>query len=96
MAASFQAKDSQVLQQQLKVQELCLFASNGLISDDMTDLFIQLNEPIIEVLMCIKQVAAGTVTGVVATVDSSTSIKIAGETGAAATTSYLIKYSTHE
>lgn len=97
MAASFQAKDSQVLQQQLAVQELCLFANNSLISDDSTNLNIELNEKIVSVLHCIKQVAGGTVSGVVPSIQNDgngnpTIIRLAGETGAASTTRYLVKY----
>lgn len=101
MAASFQAKDSQVLQQQLVVQEICLKANNSLISDDSTDLFIHMGETITSTLMCVKQIAAGTVSGVVATVANDTSgnptlIKLAGQTGSATTTSFMVKYTTAE
>lgn len=101
MAASFQAKDSQVLQQQLVVQELTLKANNSLITDDSTDLFIHMGETILTTVMCIKQIAAGTVSGVVATVANDTDgnptlIKLAGQTGAATTTSFQVKYTTHE
>lgn len=93
MAASFQSKDSQVLNQQLKVQELVLFANNSLISDDSTDLFVSIGETVQSVLSCQKQVAAGTLSGVVATVHSDpTKIKLAGQTAAAATTTYVIRY----
>lgn len=97
MAASFQAKDSQVLNEQLKVQELVLKANNPLISDDSTDLFVSIGETLGSVLSCVKQIAAGTVSGVVATVATDTSkIKLAGETGAASTTTYIIKYTVKE
>lgn len=93
MAASYQAKDEAVLGQQLKVQELVLKANSSLISDDSTDLFVSLNESAAQVLMVVKQVAAGTLSGVVGSVHSDpTKIKLAGETGAVASTSYLIKY----
>lgn len=93
MAASFQSKDSQVLNQQLKVQELVLFANNSLISDDSTDLFVSIGENVQSVLSCQKQVAAGTLSGVVATVHSDpTKIKLAGQTGPVASTTYVIKY----
>lgn len=90
---SYQAKDSQVLNQQLKVQELTLFANNNLISDDSTDLFVSIGETVLQVLSCQKQVAAGTLSGVVGSVATdATKIKLAGQTGAAATTSYVIRY----
>ncbi len=93
MAASYQAKDSDVLGKQLKAQELVIKANDTLITDDATDLFVDIKEDVSQVLSCIKQVAAGTVSGVVATVHSDIKkIKLAGETGAASTTTYIIKY----
>lgn len=97
MAASFQAKDNAVLNQQLKVEEVCLFANNALLSVSGSDLKLQLNEPVTSVIMVLKQVAAGTVTGIAATLGADgTSIIITGESAAAATTSYLVKYTCAE
>lgn len=92
---AYQSKQSLVLGQQLKVEEICLLANNPLISVVASDLNLQLSEPLSpsSVLMCLKQVAAGTVTGVACTIGADgTSITITGESAAAATTAYLIKY----
>lgn len=96
MAASYQAKDSQVLGQQLKVQELCLFANDGLIAVSGGDLLVTINEPVDKIFFCCKQVIAGTITGLVASVSGSTKILLTGEAAAVATTSYVIKYSVAE
>lgn len=96
MSASFPAKDSQVLAQQLKVQELVLFANSPLISISGSDLLVQINEPVAQVLCVIKQVAAGTISGVVPAIVSSTSIQLTGESAAVASTSYIIKYIVQE
>lgn len=94
MAASFQSKDSAVLSQQLKVQEIAVFASNALITVSGSDLKLQLSEPIDQIYMTLKQVALGTVTGVAATIGADgTSIIITGESAAVASTAYVIKYS---
>lgn len=91
---SFNSKDSQVFGQQLKVEEICLFAGNSLITVNGSDLQLQLSEPVDQIFMVIKQVVAGTITGIHATVGSDgTSIIITGESAAVATTSYLVKYS---
>lgn len=91
MAASYQSKDSLVLTQQLKVQEVTLFANNTLLSVSGGDLVLQLNEPVDSVLLCAKQVVAGTLSGIHCTV-SGTTIIVTGEAAALATTSYMIKY----
>lgn len=94
MAASFQSKDSAVLAQQLKVEEITVFAGNPLISVISSDLNLQLNEPVDQIYSCLKQVAAGTISGVHCTIGADlTSITITGESAAVATTSYVIKYS---
>jgi hypothetical protein len=90
---AFQSKDVLVLGQQLKVQEICLRADSPLISTDGGDLLISIGEDVSAALACIKQVAAGTITGVVPAVHSTPSqIKLTGEAGAAASTVYIVKY----
>lgn len=100
MAASYQAKDSQVLGQQLKVQELVVFAGNSLVSVSGSDLLVQTNESLLSVLSIVKQVVAGTLsglaTGSAAIYTDGTSIKLTGESAAVSTTSYVIKYTTVE
>lgn len=95
MAASYQSKDSQVLQQQLKVQEVTLFANNTLLSVSGGDLVLQLNETVDSVPIAIKQVVAGTLTGL-ATTHTGTTITLVGEAAAVATTAYCIKYTIAE
>lgn len=91
--SQYQAKDSLVLAEQLKVEELCVFANAPLTSVIAGDLNVLVKEPIDQVFMCIKQEIAGTLTGVVATIGADlTSITLTGESAAVATTSYLIKY----
>lgn len=167
MAASYQARDSQVLGQQLAVQELTLLANNSLITEQYTftvtsanatagatytnnghtytvlatiaaattlvttgvgapsasgtltlatgtgdatitfsavansDLIISMNESLTQALMCVKQIAAGTVSGVVMTIQNDangkpTQLKLAGQAPAVATTCYMTKYSMAE
>lgn len=95
MSASFQAKNPAVLSDQLKTQELCLFANDSLVSVSGGDLSVAISEPLNSVLMVIKQVAAGTLTGVVPSI-SGQNIVLTGEAAAAATTSYCIKYRVQE
>lgn len=93
MAASFQAKDSQVLNQQLKVEEIVLRADNSLVSVSGGDLIISVGETISQVLSCQKQLAAGTLSGLALAIGSDTStIKLTGESAALASTTYVVKY----
>lgn len=93
MAASFQAKDSQVLNQQLKVQELVLFANNPLLAVVSGDLVLSIGETVEKVLSCQKQVIAGTLTGIVGAVNADpTKITLTGESAAVSTTSYVVRY----
>lgn len=91
MAASFQAKDTAVLGQQLKVQEICLFANHPLLTVSGSDLSLAIGESVGSVLHCAKQVAAGTITGVQCTISGS-NIILVGESAAISTTSYVIKF----
>ena len=102
--ASFQSRDSGALQQQLAVQELCLFANNGLFSVSGSNLVLSLQpntDKFTSVLMCLKQVASDAVSGVVVTIQNDangnpTQLVLTGEGSALATTSYLIKYTVAE
>lgn len=91
MAASYQSKDVQVLGQQLKVQKIVLKANNPLIAVSGGDLVLTLGEPLDSVQSCVKQIAAGTISGIACTVSGNT-IVITGESAAAATTAYIIHY----
>lgn len=94
MSASFNSKDSAVLGQQLKVQEIAVFANSALVSVSGGDLKLQLSEPVDQIFITLKQVALGTVTGIAATKGADgTSIIITGEAAAVASTSYVVKYS---
>lgn len=97
MSASFNAKDSQVLNQQLKVQEIVLFANSPLLAVSASDLLLSIGETVSAVLSCQKQVAAGTLTGIVGAVNADpTKITLTGESAAAATTSYVVRYTVAE
>lgn len=88
---SFEAKKAMARDEQLKVQELVLKANSPMLSVVSSDLVLDIGETVVEVRACLKQVVAGTVTGIAATV-SSGKIVITGESAAVATTSYIIKY----
>lgn len=89
----YQSKDSQVLNQQLKVQELVLFANNPLVAVSGSDLVVSIGETVASVLSTQKQVAAGTLTGIVGAVNADpTKITLTGESAAVSTTSYVIRY----
>lgn len=93
MSASYQAKDSQVLSQQLKVQEIVLLANNPLLVVAGSDLVLSIGETVASVLSCQKQVAAGTLSGIVGAVNADpTKITLTGESAAVATTSYVVRY----
>lgn len=91
MAASFQAKDTAVLGQQLKVQEICLFANHPLLTVSGSDLSLAIGEPVGSVVSCVKQLANGTLSGIPCTI-SGNNIIITGESAAVSTTSYVIKF----
>lgn len=93
MAASFQAKDSGVLNQQMLVQELCLNANNPLLSVSGSDLALQLNEAPSKVVVVLKCLAAGGVSAIATSV-SGTQIILTGESAALASTVYIVKYQT--
>ena len=93
MAASFQAKDSQVLNAQLKVQEVCVAANDPLVSVSGSDLIVSIGETVSKVLSCQKQLAAGTLSGLALAIGSDTStIKLTGESAALSSTCYTIRY----
>ncbi len=93
MSASYNAKDSQVLSQQLKVQEIVLLANNPLLVVAGSDLVLSIGETVTSVLSCQKQVAAGTLSGIVGAVNADpTKITLTGESAAVATTSYVVRY----
>jgi hypothetical protein len=92
MAASFQAKDSAILNKQLLVQEIVVKAGDPLISVVSSDLQIDIGETLLSVEMCVKQVAAGTLSGIACTITGGSKIVITGESAAVATTRYMIKY----
>lgn len=100
MGASFQAKDQNVLQDQLKVQELVVRKSSSLCSVSGSDLLIAINEPVTAVRMAIQQLAAdASLAGVAASVvnDGSgnpTVIKLTGAGTAAAGDVFMLKYIT--
>lgn len=93
MAVSFQAKNSQTLNQQLKVQEVVVTAGNSMVSVSGGDLIVSIGETVESVLSCQKQTAAGVLSGLARTIGTDTStIQLTGESAALATTSYTIKY----
>ncbi len=79
MAASFQAKDSEVLEQQLEIQSLAIRANSGFISADGDDLLVEINEPIDSILMAIKQIPAGTVSGVEVSIEAPSQIRLVNQ-----------------
>jgi hypothetical protein len=63
MPISYRSEDSNVLNQQLNVQELVVKASDTLVSISGNDLSIAINEPVNKVLSCIKESALGAISG---------------------------------
>ena len=74
MAASYQAKDVMVLGQQLKVQELVIPSTSPLITNDGTNLVVAINEPVAQVLACLKVLAAGGVSAIVCSTSGTNKI----------------------
>jgi len=87
MSISFQAKDSQILGQQLKVQEIVVKHGSPLLEVSGADILIDIKEEIESIeLVLFKDDSAVTVAPIAQanlSVDSSTKIKIASLTTAA-------------
>ena len=53
MSISYQAKDSQILAEQLKVQEICLKHGNPLLVVSGADIIVDIKEELDSVVMCL-------------------------------------------
>lgn len=79
MAASYQSKDSRILGQQLKVQELTCRVGNPITSVVGLDLVIDVSEPVADTLMCVTMAPlTGVLTGYPVTPVGTTIVVVGG------------------